>query len=261
MLLFLTMFGIITVILTFCSFNELRSSDFDNQHYIASHSQFLFKVTAFLFLGFGIFIASTLLESMRDKTDRIAYLTIPASDMEKYLSRWLIVTIGYIIFFAIALWMADAVRVTFCRYRYPEFDIRFLDYTKLLNPEKTINLNDFAFFSKDFFSFSVSLYFLLQSLFILGAAFWQKASFVKTFSAIVVIIFLFFFFNWGMVKIVHHDFESFGNQLNPFLLHHINDFSENAFFLSSSYLFIPFTLFNWIIAFFRFRESEIIKRL
>ena len=255
LLQWLTMFGILTVVFMLYSYRALQGN------HNPDFNQVFLQMSSFLFLGFGVFFASTSMNSMREKTSRIAYLTMPASNLEKYLSRWLIVTIGFIIFFFIALWMADAVRVVYCHYRNPELDIRFLDFTKLVNPEETINFRVYAFFSKEFFAFCLCLYFFLQSLFILGAAFWQKASFVKTFSAIVVLVILFYFINWGMIKIVHHDFDNFGNQLGPFLTAKFFDFSENIFFLIGACLFIPFTFFNWIVAFFRLRESEIIKRL
>ena len=252
---FLTMFGIMAVILTAILYDDYPRSDYsiyDNRE--------LLILASFLFLGFGIVFASTFMESMREKTKRIAYLTIPASNVEKFFSRGLIVTIGYVIAFFIALWLADAVRVAFFSYKYPELDIRFLDFSKLINPEKESNYSDYVFFSKSFFVFCISIYALLQSLFVLGATFWEKASFIKTFSAIVVIVFLFIFLNKWMIEIVYHDFDNFGRTLN-------SAFPKGKFFDSdgSFIIFICilafFALLNWIIAFFRFRESEIIKRL
>jgi len=251
---FLTMFGIMAVILFFYSNLFLtKGNEIDNQ--------VLLQIASFLFLGFGIFFASTLMDSMREKTTRIAYLTIPASNFEKFISRWLIVTIGYIIAFFIALWLADAVRVTVLSYKFPELDFRLLDFSRLVNTETEYNFRDNAFFSKDFFGFCIGFYALLQSLFILGTTFWEKASFIKTFSAIVVIIFLFICLNRCMIQIADNDIDSFGRKFGNFIGNILNNPSENAIMHFFAYFFGFIALCSWIIAFFRFRESEIINRL
>ena len=258
---FLTMFGIMAVILTLWLYSTYNHSNYSNNH--SNYSNFdnmqLLYVASFLFLGFGIIFASTFMESMREKTGRIAYLTIPASDVEKFISRWLIVTIGYIIAFFIALWMADAVRVAILSYSFPKLDIRLLDWSKLINPAKENRYSDYVFYNKDFFLLCISIYALLQSLFILGATFWEKASFVKTFSAIVGIGILYILLNKWMIHIVHDDINHFGESLGN--IFEKNRATENTAMLFFGCIFAFFTLLNWIIAFFRFRESEIIKRL
>ena len=83
-----------------------------------------------------------------------------------------------------------------------------------------------------------------------------KASFIKTFSAIAVIVFLFLFLNRGVIEISYNDFDSFNNSMDIITY----DLSEKTAFLFLASIFGFFTLVNWIIAFFRFREAEIIKR-
>ena len=250
---FLTMFGITTVIFIFF-FNDYPRdySDSDNKE--------LLLIASLLFLVFGVIYASTLMETMQEKTKRIAYLMIPASDFEKFFSRWLIVTVGYAIAFFIALWLADVIRVAFWSYHFPDSDTQFLDFSRLVNPKEKNNFRDYAFFSKAFFGYCISFYALLQSLFILGATFWEKSSFIKTFSAIVIVVILFLYLNWLMIKIVHHDLDNFGWILDTVFPKKVG-VAENVIILTVTCILNFFTLLFWAIAFFRFRESEIIKRL
>jgi len=253
---FLTMFGIMAVALTWFFYTNHREV-YAERDYIN-----LWITACVLFLGFGVFFASTMMEPVREKTRRISFLTLPASNVEKFLSRWLIVTFGYIIAFFIALWLADAVRVAICSHYLPEHDIRFLDFGKLVNPEKENNYQNYVFFSTCFFGFWISVYTLLQSLFVLGATFWEKASFIKTFSAITVIVLLFLFLNWEMIKIIYQDMDAFAVSFNTFLtIIFPEEITDKDVLRAGISLFTFFTPFCWVIAFFRFRESEIIKRL
>ena len=258
---FLTMFGIVAVIFTWYPYgnghvyNNSLDGEFLNRE--------LLRCASFLFFGFGIFYASTLMDSMREKTKRIAYLTMPASNFEKFLSRWLIVTIGFIIAFFIALWLADAIRVSFLSYKFPESDIRFLDFNMLINPEAEVYSSIHIFPNKHYFRLCIGFYVLLQSLFILGATFWEKFSFIKTFSAATVIVLSFLLLNYWIIKIVHHDINGFGNAMDALFsnLKIQEKISENTALLIITCFLSFCALFNWIIAYFRFRESEIIKRL
>ena len=55
----------------------------------------------------GMLSASFIMERMKSKTNRIAVLMTPATMFEKYFSRWLVFTFGFLIVFLIAFKMAD----------------------------------------------------------------------------------------------------------------------------------------------------------
>ena len=253
---FLTMFGIMAVILIWVTYVEHPGSQFFRQE---AYNDNLLLIVSIMFLGFGIFFASTLMDSMREKTKRIACLTTPASHFEKFISRWLIVTIGYVIAFFIALWMADAIKVSY----FSEYKIPFLDFDGLIGPR----VNDldkyynYVFPSKSYFGFGIGIYALLQSLFILGATFWEKSSFIKTFAAGVVIVLSFLLLNYWMIKIVFHDMEGLGKAMDALLPRNTTQETGNTVMLLIACFLSFCALLNWVIAFFRFRESEIIKRL
>ena len=48
-----------------------------------------------IFYVMGMLFASSFMERMKTKTGRIAFLITPASAFEKYLSRWLLVTVVF----------------------------------------------------------------------------------------------------------------------------------------------------------------------
>ena len=257
---FLTLFGIMAVWMTWNFYNRFQYL----QKYPSNNENIdiqLLQSLSILFLGFGIFFASTLMNPMREKTMRISFLSTPVSNFEKYISRWLIVTIGYIIAFFIALWIADVVRVAFMSYKYPEIGFKFIDFSRLVKPEIENSSRNYAFFNKSYFILWVSIYALLQSLFLLGTTFWEKASFIKTFSASAVIIFLYIYLNRIMIQIFNHDINSFGGKFSYYVSNLLNNPSDNDVMLLSTCIFIFITIFCWVIAFFRFRESEIINRL
>ena len=59
----------------------------------------------------GLLSASFIMERMKSKTSRIAMLMTPATMFEKFFSRWLVFTFGFLIVFLIAFILADWTRV------------------------------------------------------------------------------------------------------------------------------------------------------
>jgi len=250
---FLAMFGIIAVVLFLQSESIYRAIGREDQGA-------LLVWACFLFFGFGIVFASTLMEPMRSKTKRTAYLMNPSSNLEKYVSRWLIVTVGYIIAFFVALWLADLLRVAIFSIRYPEGESNMISISRLTSADCNGNL---LFYIKYHFGFLAGLFLFYQSICVLGSTFWEKASFVKTFAALTVIVWVFFLFVRWAILIFYTGLNHFGNVVE-YMLYSVfgrnNEISGNNLMMVMTGVFVFFTLINWTIAFFRFRESEIIKR-
>ena len=222
-MLFLAMFGIITIMLYFNSDLFYRTIARGGSRYVDYE---LLTLASFLFLVFGTVFASTLTDPMRSKIKRGAYLMNPSSNLEKYVSRWLIVTVGYIIAFFAALWLADLLRVAICSVRYPEIDVNLLDFGKLI--ETKGDRGSYVFGSGNEFGFFVGLFFFLQSICVLGSTFWEKVSFVKTFATGTILVLLFLLLaNWT-ISIFYTDFEQFTNVLDSFS--QLKQMSDNDFF-------------------------------
>jgi hypothetical protein len=256
LLLFLTMTGILGVILIWRSlflYNKIAGGS-----YTDVNGDLLIFMT-FLFPVFGILFASTIMKPMNNKVKRIFYLISPSSNLEKYLSRWMIITIGYIIAFFISFWIVDALRVGICSARYPDLDIRFMDLRQLISPGEG-HPGNYFFYSKSFFGIAVGMYLFFQSIFILGATFWEKATFIKTFSAGVIITIAFILICRWTILLFYGDFNSFFNMLSSFEPQMEGRLDEDKVFTGTAFILSVCALINWTLAFFRFRESEIIKR-
>lgn len=78
-----------------------------------------------LFICIAVFLffisASNIFGNMKTKLQREGYLMLPATKIEKYISRFLLMTIGSIIMMLIALIVADAVQFIFSFFMTPEF--------------------------------------------------------------------------------------------------------------------------------------------
>ena len=264
LLYFLTLLGLMALITTFQTWNFYDSS---SSAMGLDHSELnigLLSYLSFLFLGCGVFFASTFAMPMNSKLKRISYLVNPSSNFEKYLTRWIITTIGYILAFFIALWVADMVRVAICTFRSPDVDIKFIDLSKLFCP---IDVNDSEHFNtikgymlpKMVFISMVSLYFLLQSIFILGSTFWEKASFIKTFTAILALGFVYTMLHRWTILLFYGNFEGYNNVLASYQISQkVTQYQAIAF---CCIIVSIFTLVFWTLAYFRIKESEIIKRI
>ena len=261
MLLFLTMLGIITVMLTWNYWDHYRDIEIVGEHNVNPNTnRVLLAYLSLMFGGFGLIFASTFASPMNSKLKKITYLLSPSSNFEKYFTRWVIVTVVYTISFFIAMWAADMIRVAICSVRFPDLNIMFVDLTKLVYMGNESGTGD-CLLSIDIFILLVNLYFLFQSLFILGATFWAKSAFVKTFTAVALIIILYVLICRWAILLFYGDFDTFGNVLNSFESIIKTNMNEKTTSIIASSVISFFTLANWTLAFFRFRESEITKRL
>jgi hypothetical protein len=257
---FVTMFGVIAVVITFLADNKYsHNSMASDRHAIYEWlNKDLLMAACWLFAIFGIVIASTLMDPMNNKTKRISYLAVPASNVEKVFSRWLLVTVGYVIAFFVALWLADAIRVAICSFNYPNMEVGFMDLGKIAQTGKSNFAQGYMLPSFAIFYLFLSMYFFLQSIFILGATFWEKASYVKTFSAAIVLVILFVLVCRWAILFSYDDFGQFENVLRSFTL--LDSYTTDAKMGLLTLFFSFIALFNWTLAFLRFKESEVIKR-
>lgn len=197
----------------------------------------------------GLLSASFIMERMKTKTNRIAMLMIPATMFEKFFSRWLIFTFGFLVAFLIAFKLADWTRVLVYMVSYPELKeiIASVPLSQIVGPGNWTIFSD-----NETFLLGISIYLFAQSLFVLGSSIWPKNAFVKTLSAIIVIAIIYVSVGAMLTKVL---IESRGGYSG------INEkISDETMMLISTIAFFALTLFNWVVAYFRFKESEIINR-
>jgi len=257
LLMFLTLLGIIAIVTIYITWYYHKETRINyNFHYPINISMLIYL--SFIFIAAGIWFASTFANPMNSKLKRISYLVSPASNLEKYLIRWIITTVGFIVAFFVAMWIADALRVAICSIKFPEADIKFLDISKLVGPENEAVYREYLV-PKSVFIIFLSLYFLFQSIFLLGSTFWEKASFIKTFTVVAAIIAAYIFICRWTILLFYGDLQGYFNVLSSY--ERINTMSEVQSMYYVSFICAVITIGCWILAFFRIKESEIINRL
>jgi hypothetical protein len=195
---------------------------------------------------FGLFIgcalsASFIMEPMSSKTSRIYALMLPATSFEKYFVRWFIYTIGYLVVYYFLFLLVDVMRVCVFSVVYPEIDI-----ITFLNPyAEIVALRDDAPLG-----FIVSLYLLLQSIFVLGSSLWPKYAFLKTFTAYTILGMAFSAFFAGIMNL-------FNRPGNSYIM---LELSDDTLFLIATCGVMMVTLFFWWLAYKRFKEMEVVNR-
>ncbi len=194
------------------------------------------------FIIFGFLAGASMFSSLRTPPGKLSTLMIPASQIEKFVERWLVVVPGYLITFTIGVMAAECIRIGFCDWvlgRNPDAitPIALSDIFDGVNPmwEKV---------SKALLGFL-----FIQSFFILGSVVWQKLSVIKTFWCLAAIAIIY----GGAIFLIIYEFK------NPAYTY----FPKKMDFTDTNWIYAitaAITLFNYIITFVRFRESEIINR-
>jgi hypothetical protein len=192
------------------------------------------------------------MEGMNSKTKRTAMLMNPTTPFEKFFSRWVVSTIVFVVVYFLAFLVADYIRVLGFAVIYPKM-------SDALHPTYIWN-EIIEELSKDhdasgelpvgmlFFTG----YWFTQSLFVLGSAVWPKNSFVKTFAAVAAVCLIYIATGAFLNNIL---------RAWNYVFKHTSDISDHMLMHGFTCFFAVFTLVNWTIAYFRFKESEVINRM
>lgn len=203
--------------------------------------------------GIGLFIsgaiaASNMMSKMAVKTGTINVLMTPASMLEKYLGRLIWVVVVATVSFLVAFYAADYTKYIIYKIIYPDI--------KVIMPIDLSAAVSLRYMSHKgaFVAFFILSYLYTQSLFVLGSNIWPKRSFVKTFAAGIIISIVYFWIGWLSSKI-------FINPEENYLVRNMMDMSEEQVRAIMIAIISVFTLFNWVLGYYRFKESEIIQRM
>lgn len=239
------MYGVMAVVMVWDGYLGYRST-FDYQEDPAW--RFLLIIFSWALWGFGCLSASFTMEKMRTKASRTSMLMLPATPFEKFFSRWFVFTVVYLLVFLICYKLADYTRFIIYSFAYPEKEfIAPVALSHLVGDE------DYYTLCKSGLEFGVMIsgYFFVQSLFILGSSIWSKNSFLKTFASGTIIGIIYF-----LVGVLA------SKMLDSNKYYSLGIFESKEVFLWFVIVAgILFTLLNWALAYFRFKESEIINRM
>ena len=242
-------YGMLAIIFIWDGYFDYKTIDAFPQGLADPLWRFEARIFLFAFVIWGCISASFAMERMKTKTSRTVVLMTPATMFEKYFSRWLIAICGFLVVFLIAFKMADWTRVVVYMLKYPGSDV-ISSF-----PLWQFWTNSGAFYEvaggggPDMLIF-ISAFSLAQSFFMLGSTVWPKNALIKTFSAGISIVVVYILFSVMMGKIfLTGDF-------------FIDDTGVDKGVIQTVVVAVNFffTLFNWVLAYFRFKESEIINR-
>ncbi len=199
----------------------------------------------------GLLSASFIMERMKSKTSRIAVLMTPATMFEKFFSRWLVFTFGFLIVFLIAFILADWTRVLIYSISHPELKnvIASVPLCHLVGEGNNVDYWT-AFKTPQLFVLGISIYCYIQSVFVLGSVIWPKNAYIKTFSAVIVLAVIYISIGLLLVKILAEG-KTYG--FHP-------PISDETLVCLMTVGFFVMAVFDWVLAYFRFKESEIINR-
>ena len=244
------MYGVLAIALVWNAYVEY---DGDRSREAIERNVWSFGIVAFIWgiTVMGCLSASFTMERMKTKTSRMAMLTTPATMFEKFFARWVVFTFVFLVVYIIAYKLADWTRILVFMAKYPEMDYigQVPLCSHMVSECRTCTEHWTAFPDYWRFMLGVSGYFFFQSCFVLGSSIWPKNAFLKTFAAGVIIVIVYALIGTMLAKLLISDY--YVDREHP---------SEEALWACMTVVAFAMALFNWILAYFRFKESEIINR-
>ena len=231
------------------------------ERYVSHHTAAFAGVTLFLL----VYFATETMRNMRTKEQRLSFLMLPATKLEKFVSRALYVTVGMFSMILLSSLLAEAVHWAFMPF-FDELPDKFkvcvwLDsWGKIfddLNPFKAtakLLVNKNAFVLGGIMGGTVALWW--HSLYILGGNYFGKYAFFKTTGIIILVAILL------AMGISHIDFD-FGpgtfEWLDDFMRNNEDWLNENFVAGVITFIFFCFTVFNWWLSYELFTRQQVVK--
>ncbi|MCM1449525.1 MAG: hypothetical protein NC082_04230 [Clostridiales bacterium] len=207
---------------------------------IINVSRSLVNMFIFMFYVLGLVYTSMAFSDTSTKPGRIDVLMLPARNIEKYISRWIVYVPVFLIAFLLAMFVADAIRVAVMKIYYHEY----MEYISFMNWGDLAD-NDVSHF--------VAIFVAIQSFFWLGSIMWAKNSFIKTFAAVTVLLTMFSVMFPSLYFLIIPDSGICGVPLFEKI-----DIDEWVIFWA---VCLIVSIANYILAYMRLKETEVIQRL
>lgn len=202
---------------------------------VANFMEVIFYLSLFLTTAIA---ASMTMQNLSTKATRINSLMLPATSLEKFLSRWCIFVPAYLVLFLVSFQLIDWLRVG--------VEMMIFTADSRISP---LNVISMLSTTESGMLIVVCPLVLIQSLYVLGSTIWPKNSLLKTTCALFIIcmaLTLFTMLSTGLL-VEFTDKYTF----NP------SSHAVKNFFKS---IILSVTVISYIIAYFRYKEIEIIQR-
>lgn len=219
----LVIFGILVILITIFGLDQAyRYVKYGT--YLSIYFDFFF----FFMVAFSLIFASVVFSRMNTKAKRIAEIVLPASALEKFIVKWLIVVVLFTFAYIILFFSAKYVSSLIVKLFYPEVPMIGLE----LIGANTLLTN-------------VVAYLLLQSFYIWGAVVMPKLSFVKI-SVLLFICMLVYYIYYCLLGIVVGEL---------FYLRQAGTICDGRI------IFSAITVMLWGLAYFRYKEETVNYKL
>lgn len=196
-----------------------------------------------ILLGGGFYFTSTIFDELNRKEQRLQYLTTPASLFEKFSLKLLITTVGWIVGVTLLYWVFAQVADWIAAHYFSS------------------SFSDFEPFN-EFYRMMIAIYISVQSLFLLGAATFNRFSFFKTLFSLNLLGFVLLLFLFLIFRIL------FASYFDGFVMVDDNirvqpsqgfiDFMEFKMWPLVQFLFwYVLPIIMWVVAFFKLKEREV----
>ena len=242
--------GPYTIFLLVMWFSSMNMTNFNEFSDIVSATFF-----SVLFFG-GSFTASYALETMNTQQKRISFLMLPATSLEKFVARFLYVTVGFVVLSTIALLLSEVTRFLLL----PLFDLpdTFKQSTLPSVWQTIMNVRTFNFNGSGKMEPVVGWLFLIwiHSFFILGGSYWYKNAFWKTLGLIILVNFFFIFVSVNLVESLD---ESVMEEIVLWCEANFSWVTVTGILSFAIVMFMLLILLNWWLSYRCFTRSQVIK--
>lgn len=205
----------------------------------------------FIILIAALAYASNIMENMTTKEKRIAFLMLPATMIEKFVARFLIVTLGLAVGAVVAMLLAEGTRYLLL----PLFNLPDVFRQSFLYEffKRIVSLGDHGWWGS---LCGLAFFAWVHSLYVLGGNYWYKKPFFKVLGLSIFLSVLCSVFSTRILSVmdtetIHHWTEWLENHLHWMTL-------EGVLAIGIAF-FSAFTLLNWWLSYKLFIRSQVVK--
>lgn len=232
-------FYLIVIMAVILAFTLLNLLIYDNS------SDDLEPILIVIAMGFSMCYSASMIGSpLSSKSSSIGFLMEPASMLEKYAARCLYYIVGFWILFTACAMCIDGVRVAACSLIGKNYGTTIISAITEL-------------FNMDFpnFILLISLGAWTQSMFVLGGTVWPKRGFILTIAFMLVMN-----ITISLLIALCSEFIDYYYYSYPIVKYFDDIISVFPESLLVAFAAFAGTVFNFIVAYFRIKEAEIVQR-